>query len=291
MKKFITTTLTTIVLLGGLVLALSGFASNGSAITSPDEDGIVFETLNLEATYVDEDTNEDPVSWAVREGTCAAGTNTVLGNVDGYNNPYSWNGSLFNATADVSAWTSGKYCFILNPQEDAGAEDVRLTRLFWIVHDDYVSGGGRLLEERSLRNDWLNISFGGAVADAGTYGLIGEWQVNFHNVNNDEFDKSKFHTTSITDLNFYTGATCVAMNFTAIGEWNHIPGYKMIFRAGDSGKPGGMDDTARFEIYNPGGTKVYDTWDGWDPSGFNSESSCVGSARTGLDNGNIKIEF
>ena len=286
MKKVIIAVVTIVILSGSLTLTLPGLASNSSAITSPDEGEFVFGTINLKATYADEDDDCDPVYWAVREGTCAAGTNTVLGNVDGYNDPYLWNGSLFSATADVSTWTPGQYCFILNPREDTGAKDVRLTRWFWVV-DGYVSGGGHLLEEiDGNRKGWLDISFGGAIADAGIYGLIGEWQVNFHNVNEEGFNKSKFHTTSITSLNFYTGTTCVAMNFTAMGELNHEPGYKMIFRAGDSGEPG-INDTARVEIFNPQGSEIYDTHDGE----FTDESNCVGTARTGLDNGNIKIEF
>lgn len=92
--------------------------------------------------------------------------------------------------------------------------------------------------------------------------------------------------TNITDLNFFTGTTCSAMNFTAMGELNHEPGYKMIFRAGDSGEPR-IYDTARVQIFNPQGGAIYDTHDG----DFTDESDCVGTARTGLDNGNIKIEF
>ncbi|UZE93017.1 MAG: hypothetical protein IB617_02555 [Candidatus Nealsonbacteria bacterium] len=147
MKKLIIAIITTVTLSSSMILTLPGLALSNSTITSSDEGEFVFGTINLKAIYIDENKDWDPVSWAVREGTCAAGTNTVLGNVDGYNDPYLWDGSLFSATADVSTWTSGKYCFILNPREDAGAIDVRLTRWFWIINDDYISGGGHLLEE------------------------------------------------------------------------------------------------------------------------------------------------
>lgn len=77
------------------------------------------------------------------------------------------------------------------------------------------------------------------------------------------------------------------MNFTASGEWNGIPGYKIIFRAGDADSPKGSD-TVRVTLYEPDGSDFYDTH--WVDE-FKDESSCVGTARTGLDNGNIKIDF
>jgi hypothetical protein len=58
----------------------------------------------------------------------------------------------------------------------------------------------------------------------------------------------------------------------------------MIFRAGDFGSPG-KADTIRVELYDPDGNPVFDTH----YDGFNDESSCVGTARTGLDHGNITI--
>jgi len=63
-------------------------------------------------------------------------------------------------------------------------------------------------------------------------------------------------------------------------------GYYIWFRAGDADSPKGLD-TVRVELYNPSNAKVYDTHGG----DFTYESTCVGTARTGLDNGNIKIDF
>ena len=152
-------------------------------------------------------------------------------------------------------------------------------------YDGFVSGGGQLVEEDNKRPDWHVISFGGFAASAGASGLIGEWQVNFHNVGVDAFDKSSFHTTSIYAMNFYDGECGIALNFYATGVWNGIPGYKMIFRAQDAGEPGSLDN-ARIELYNPGGTRVYDT--DW-PGEFTAESNCHGTHRTLLDNGNLQM--
>ena len=152
----------------------------------------------------------------------------------------------------------------------------------------YVNGGGQIHEapDGLKRPYWHVISFGGWVEKSTA--ITGEWQVNFHNVGNDAFDKSHFHTTDIYAVNFYPGnsGTCdAAFNMYAWGEWNNIPGYKMIFRAGDLGSPG-FFDTVRVELYAPGNVKVYDTYSATE---FTAESSCVGSARTGLDAGNISI--
>ena len=152
-----------------------------------------------------------------------------------------------------------------------------------------VSGGGQIHEapDGLKRPYWNVISFGGWAEELDV-GYAGEWEVNFHNVGVDAFDKTKFHTTNITVMNFYVGnsGTCnSALNFTAIGEWNQNPGYKMIFRAGDFGSPGFVD-TVRVTIKNPSNIVVYDTHEAGE---FSDESSCVGGARTGLDAGNITI--
>jgi hypothetical protein len=100
-------------------------------ITSPSTDEVVVGSVNLAALYYDGDAiNDDTVNWAVRYNTCAAATNTVAGNVDGKNNSYSWNGNSFSATIDTSSFTPGRYCFVFNPTDDPGENDVRETRWF-----------------------------------------------------------------------------------------------------------------------------------------------------------------
>jgi Domain of unknown function DUF11 len=129
-------TLTTSASQSGPWSALAGSAKVGryAEITSPADDENVTGTLNLAAYLVDDE--QDPVQWAVRKGTCAAGTNTVLGNVDDLNTPYAWaydsNTGMYNftASADTSSWDTGDYCFIFNPKEDSGETDIRLTRNF-----------------------------------------------------------------------------------------------------------------------------------------------------------------
>jgi len=357
-------------------------------IISPEADEVVFGSVNLEAKYIDGDElNDDIVQWAVRKGTCAAGVGTVWGNVDGKSDSFSWDGKNFSAAIDTSGNEPGSYCFVFNPKDDAGENDVRETREFYIGDlsispeeaynivgtehtvtadigvplegnellfvveginpttdivitdglgqaeftyigdsagadtitvcvdidgegdcdideplavatkywsDEYVSGGGQIIEEEegAKQKDWKKISFGGAVFEYdGLY--FGEWEVNFHNAEVNGLNKSKFHTSSILDINFFSStgeATCNdAVNFEALGEWNGTPGYKLIFRVGDALSPGHFTkdafDTVRVELYDPDGVEVYDTY----PNEFTHESSCFGGARTGLDNGNLTI--
>lgn len=56
--------------------------------------------------------------------------NTVAGNVDGFSDASSWNGTQFSATVNTVGWTDGTYCFVFNPTDDYG--DVRETVLFTV---------------------------------------------------------------------------------------------------------------------------------------------------------------
>jgi hypothetical protein len=111
-------------------ISISGCLQPSGVITSPGEDVLITDTANFDATYADDDPGG--VQWAVRYNTCAAATNTVWGNVDGHSDPYSWNGSAFHSQVDTSTWTPGHYCFVFNPVEGTGEDDMRLTRWFWV---------------------------------------------------------------------------------------------------------------------------------------------------------------
>lgn len=107
-------------------------------ITAPDEGAVVSGDVNFTAYLFDND--KDPVQWAIRQGTCAAGTGTVFGNVDGHSDSASWvhdgvKTQNFSFTADVTPLIEGMYCFVFNPTEDSGETGIRLTREFLIDSD------------------------------------------------------------------------------------------------------------------------------------------------------------
>lgn len=102
-------------------------------ITAPAENNDeVTGTYDFTAEYIDNDETVDQINWAIRAGTCAAQTNTVAGNVDGFTNPSSFVAGDFTATLNTALWTPGTYCFVVNPSEQEGEEDLRATRLFVI---------------------------------------------------------------------------------------------------------------------------------------------------------------
>lgn len=102
------------------------------SILAPTDNQTVSGTTTLSATYDDGDElNDDDVNWAVRKSTCDVATSTVFGNVDGFTDPYDWDGASFEAIIDTNQTEPGPYCFIFNPTDD-GDTDIRLLRDFII---------------------------------------------------------------------------------------------------------------------------------------------------------------
>lgn len=143
-----------------------------------------------------------------------------------------------------------------------------------------INGGGHIRD-----GDW-DISFAGQVDESG-----GDWVIQFHDVSVAAIDGGTFEATGLSEINFFDNDTdtCdAAMNMTLTGTFNGEPGWSVVFRAGDAGHTtsNDLEDTARVELSNTVGTEVYDTHD----VDFTDESDCVGSARTALDAGNLKIK-
>lgn len=108
---------------------------NTGVITAPATDGLTLSGVyNFMATYTDNDPDVDAVQWAIRQGTCNAGVGTVLGNVDGHTDVANWDGQSFSFATNVDLLTPGNYCFVFNPTDDAGENDVRETREFVIAN-------------------------------------------------------------------------------------------------------------------------------------------------------------
>lgn len=121
-------------------------------ITDPDTDGAtLMGSHTFLALYTDDDETIDSMQWAIRAGTCAASNGTVAGNVDGFNTPFSWDGSNFSATVDMSTWADGEYCLVVNPREQTGELDLRETRTFILDNPEPpVCDGSNLLGNPSF---------------------------------------------------------------------------------------------------------------------------------------------
>ncbi len=122
-------------------------------ITGPTTDGEVLSgTYEFTAEYIDDDDTVDSILWAIREGTCSANTNTVAGNVDGFNNAWSFVGTDFSTTLDMSTWDNGDYCLVVNPSEQPGEDNLRETRWFVLENETPLEcvAGVNLLENPSF---------------------------------------------------------------------------------------------------------------------------------------------
>lgn len=130
-------------------------------ITEPAVDGEMFAAgpIDLKALYTEDDEIEDLIQWAVRRGTCAANTNTVAGNVDGFNTPftYDFESGEFMTTVDLTGQPEDEYCFVVNPKEQAGEVDLRETRTFFLKEPrDFcqeAEGGVEVFAQGNSLND------------------------------------------------------------------------------------------------------------------------------------------
>ena len=109
----------------------------------------------------------------------------------------------------------------------------------------------------------------------------GHFVVTFHNVSDPDVVGGVFRSDYASGVNWFesTSAACeAAMDATFEGSFNGVPGYQLVFVAGDN------DDTVRISL---AGT-AYDTYCSGD---FDVVTSCdPQNASTGLDRGNVKIK-
>lgn len=149
-----------------------------------------------------------------------------------------------------------------------------------------VTGGGQIRTEsgvphRNGRDINYKISFGiGAFCEDGVLSLHGTTVV-FHNVSDGNIKGGKFMGEELTEMNFFADGSVA--NYTVLGRFNNVQGYKMIIRVEDAGEPG-REDSIRFELYQ-GSTLLYDSL-----SDFVGESENTGTARHLLDKGNLQVE-
>ncbi len=167
-------------------------------ITSPTAGQHVNGVLALHATYYDGDVpnTDDGVQWAVRQGTCAAGTNTVLGNVDGHHDSYSWDGNTFSASFNISALPYGSYCFVFNPTDDPGQPDVRLTQTF------SVDVGPPATKDQCRQDGWKTFNIPEVFRNQGQ--CVSYVEHHSHRVNGDDLTYSAYGLTRHAEFNMNT---------------------------------------------------------------------------------------
>jgi len=108
-------------------------------ITYPAVDGDNVEknsAVQFLATYMDDDEIVDTINFAIKTGTCEA--NTPGSNIAGFstadnNSTYDPETGEFIATVDLSDDPAGEYCFVVNPVEQGGEENLREVRVFNLI--------------------------------------------------------------------------------------------------------------------------------------------------------------
>jgi len=77
--------------------------------------------------------------------------------------------------------------------------------------------------------------------------------------------------------------------FTAIGRLNKVDGYTLKFCLADRGEGGRHRDSARVQLFNPGGTLIYDSYASGDYGSQDNTLTGVCANRYKLSGGNFQI--
>jgi hypothetical protein len=166
------------------------------------------------------------------------------------------------------------------------------------VPEGFLTGGGQINDGAKGKGQ-KKISFGGNVGFLADGSLIGHWNTILHNVGTNSLDNAKFHSTSITSLQFANDggagpnpppANANVAQFTAVGRlkigngiW--VNGYTLTVCLADRGEPG-SSDSIRFILTNPGGVVVYTSSTN---DNFGQPATAGSCATNKLDNGNLQI--
>lgn len=164
------------------------------------------------------------------------------------------------------------------------------------VPEGFMTGVGQIVNGKG--STAKKISFGGNVGFLADFSLVGQWETNFHNVAGTALDGKKFHSTSFTELQFYKDsgpgpnpppANANVGRFTAIGRLDNVDGYTLKFCLADRGEGGRLRDSARLQLFNPGGTLIYDSYASGDYGSQDNTLTGVCTNRYKLSGGNFQV--
>ncbi len=90
----------------------------------PGEDGLTLnDGMDIEAEYVDADDDIDEFVWYVTSGSCGEDGPVVLGDLSPQTETYDLVDGYFTATVSTETLVNGTYCLVIDPVEDASADD------------------------------------------------------------------------------------------------------------------------------------------------------------------------
>lgn len=243
------------------LLMFSGAAvANDPAIELPTVDEVVY-TNTIELLGHDAAAAGNQVQWAVRLGTCARGTGTVAGNVDGFDDPFIWKDGAFETAVDATDWVAGRYCFVLNTMAGA-ADGSRLTQGFYLV-DEFAKVGGTIGMGEQGSGGSPTHAFDGVVGNAGINGVVGSININYRKLketlNFEAADLSLRDAsgigvedgTAVADITTASGATILVLDRDASPDF---PRGAIIVRFN------GGPSVNSYEIDNTPGQTGADSW-------------------------------
>jgi len=140
------------------------------------------------------------------------------------------------------------------------------------VPEGFVTGGGQITKDIGgvKKKEQYRISFAGTVGYMADFSVIGQYQMNLHNVSVNALDGAKFHSTHI--ISFNPGADSwedasppdANANYAVIiaeGRLNNEDGWTLGILVADRGEPG-KNDSVLINLWDPDGHMVYNSY--WD---------------------------
>ena len=162
------------------------------------------------------------------------------------------------------------------------------------VPEGWLTSGGNL-EERS-GSSTERISWGGNVGFTADFGIVGEWNTNFHDVagtvaRRRALPRPRDHEPPVLAGRGARGRdslrrTPTSRRFIASGTLDGTPGYQLRVCVADRGEPGKGNDTMRMTLFAPGPVLVYDSLTSGDFADQAPASACDGHE---LDGGNNQM--
>jgi len=194
------------------------------------------------------------------------------------------------ATAPGGTYTCKDHATINGqPMVDASNNVIYETKTIK-VPEGFLTGGGQLKDGNG--NNANRVSFGGNVGFLADFSVVGEIEVNFHNVSVDSLAGARFHSDSFTALQFLKDAgagpnpppaNANVAKYTALGTVNGVSGWTLKACVSDRGEPG-KNDTISFVLINPANVVVYSS-----VADFGTTETSQDCARSLLDSGNLQI--
>ena len=140
------------------------------------------------------------------------------------------------------------------------------------VPEGFVTGGGQITKDigTGKKKEQYRISFAGTVGYMADFSVVGQYQMNLHNVSVSELDGARFHSTEITDFNpgadswgdaSPPDANANYARIIAKGRLNNEDGWTLGIVVADRGEPG-KNDSILINLWDPDGHMVYNSY--WD---------------------------